>query len=476
MNRAGRVSLLLGIALLAACTAAADEQNFATTLAIVGATVIHPERELPAALEPDTTIVVAGNRIRAVGPSNSTPVPETAEVIDGRGKWVVPGLTDSHVHLAISANLYARPDIADFRGVVPFEQEVARHLARLPATFKVWLASGVTSVIDVGGPMKNFEIRGQARRSPEAPRVLVAGPLISTVARPELDVGDPPIIEVTTPEQVRAVVALELAHRPDFIKVWFIRQRGDDLAAIEPLVRAAGDAAHSAGVRFAVHATELETAKAALRAGADFLVHSVEDRPVDAEFLALARARGAIYCPTLFVMDGYGLALSNTWRATEAELRLADPQVLASMADLGKLPASKVPPWIVRMMHEGPRWGTQPQARANLRRVWDAGITVAMGTDAGNIGTLHGPSVFRELRMMVQAGLTPLEALRSATTNGAKAMGLEREVGTVAPGMVADLVIVDSDPLADIGNLSRVHRVVRNGRVFDPERLIESIR
>ena len=127
-------------------------------------------------------------------------------------------------------------------------------------------------------------------------------------------------------------------------------------------------------------------------------------------------------------------------------------------------------------MHEGPRWGTQPQARANLRRVWDAGITVAMGTDAGNIGTLHGPSVFRELRMMVQAGLTPLEALRSATTNGAKAMGLEREVGTVAPGMLADLVIVDSDPLADIGNLSRVHRVVRNGRVLDPERLIESIR
>src|SRR5258708_15803667 len=89
-------------------------------------------------------------------------------------------------------------------------------------------------------------------------------------------------------------------------------------------------------------------------------------------------------------------------------------------------------------------------ALQNLRRVWDAGIPVVMGTDAGNIGTLHGPSVFREMEIMTQAGLTPLQVLRSATSTGAKAMGMEREIGTLAPGKLADLVILDADPLADV--------------------------
>ena len=99
-----------------------------------------------------------------------------------------------------------------------------------------------------------------------------------------------------------------------------------------------------------------------------------------------------------------------------------------------------------------------------------------MGTDAGNIGTLHGPSIHREMQMMVDAGLTPLEVLRSATTNGAKALGLEGKVGAIKGGMLADLVILDADPLADIGNLARVHRTIKNGVMYEPEKLMESIR
>jgi imidazolonepropionase-like amidohydrolase len=112
-------------------------------------------------------------------------------------------------------------------------------------------------------------------------------------------------------------------------------------------------------------------------------------------------------------------------------------------------------------------------ALANLQKVWDAGIPVAMGTDAGNIGTLHGPSVFREMAIMVQSGLTTLEVLRSATTNGAKAMA--RDVGAVAPGKLADLLVLDADPLANIENLSKIHRVIKDGKVYSPDELIRSI-
>jgi imidazolonepropionase-like amidohydrolase len=220
---------------------------------------------------------------------------------------------------------------------MPYEREMKRNRERLPATFKVWLASGVTSVADVGGPFWNFDVREMARKSEAAPRVAVAGPLISMVDRVKLDLGDPPIVKIASPDEARALVRRELARKPDFIKVWFIHRIGDNLASQEAIVRATADAAHAAGVRLAVHATELVTAKSALKVGADILVHSVEDAVVDEEFIDLAKRNKAIYVPTLFVSSGYQLALSNTWMPTEAEKRLADPEILAAMHDIPRI-------------------------------------------------------------------------------------------------------------------------------------------
>ena len=150
-------------------------------------------------------------------------------------------------------------------------------------------------------------------------------------------------------------MARELARKPDYIKVWFIHRPSDDLAAQEAIVKAAGDAAHAAGVPLAVHATELVTAKAALRAGADYLVHSVDDAPVDDEFIALAKKNHAIYCPTLFVTNGYRYALSDTWKATEAEQRLADPQILATMDDLRQDSQGQDPERVPKLMANPPK-------------------------------------------------------------------------------------------------------------------------
>jgi predicted amidohydrolase YtcJ len=176
------------------------------------------------------------------------------------------------------------------------------------------------------------------------------------------------------------------------------------------------------------------------------------------------------------VLDGYGLALSNTWKPTADEARLADPQILAAMNDLARIPQDKIPPRVAKRMAD-PKPPEPPTiSLRNLRTVWDAGIPVAMGTDAGNIGTMHGPSVFREMVMMQSAGLTPLQVLRSATVNGARAFGREKDMGTIATGKLADLVILDADPTANTANLSRIHRVIKDGHVFDPEELMRSIR
>ncbi|HEY2968389.1 MAG TPA: amidohydrolase, partial [Casimicrobiaceae bacterium] len=153
-----------GSVALAGC-AAEERKPAEPSIAIVGATLVHPERDGAKALAPNSTIVITGNRIDAVGPSGTIAVPAGSTIIDGRGKWVAPGLVDAHVHFFQSGNLYTRPDAADFNAWMPYAKEVERNKARLPATFKVWLASGVTTVVDIGGPFWNFDMRDSAERT-----------------------------------------------------------------------------------------------------------------------------------------------------------------------------------------------------------------------------------------------------------------------------------------------------------------------
>jgi imidazolonepropionase-like amidohydrolase len=468
-------SRLLALILLFAAPLAIAATDPPVT-AITGATIVHPSKSDAAALERDATVILRGDRIEYAGSAAAAKVPDGATVIDGRGTFVIPGLVDSHVHFFQSGNLYTRPDVADFNAVVPYAEEVARNKARIDATFRVWLANGVTAVADVGGPFWNFDVRDLAHATPAAPRMVVAGPLISMVDRPQLDLGDSPIIRITSPDAARALVARELERDPDFIKVWFIHRPGDDLAAQEAIVEAAGDAARAAGKRRAVHATELVPAKAALRAGADLLVHSVFDAPVDDEFIALMKKNGALYCPTLFVMSGYALALSGQWEATPEEAQGADPEILAAMDDLDEIPPDKLPERVAKAMAAKKPVEPPAIAMANLKKLEDAGVPIVMGTDAGNIGTLHGPSIFREMRLMADAGLTPLQVLRSATFTAARTMGLEGRAGEVEAGRVADLVVLDANPLEDVGNLAKVHATIKAGEVYGPAALLESIR
>ena len=452
---------LFGLAAFATALLGAAPLAPAQGLAIVGATVV----DGTAAPIHDAVVLVQGDRITAVGPRARVGLPKGITIVDGRGKWVTPGLVDAHVHFFQSGGAYTRPDAVDLRRYRPYEKEIALLKEALPRTFARYLLCGITSVADVGGPFWNFEVRDRAGRTELAPRVAVAGPLVSTVDRPQLDLGDPPIIKVTSPDEARTLIRRELQRKPDLVKVWFIFRSGDDLAGGKAIVAATVDEARKGGVRTAVHATELETARAAVEVGADVLVHSVFDKPVDHAFVELLKRRGVVYTPTLFVPSGYDLVLSGRFTPTPAERRWADPDVLATFEEVKGYPELTARP------RRPPSAEAARTAAQNLQRLASAGVTIAAGTDAGNIGTLHGPSIFRELRLMADAGLTPAAVLAAATSGGARVMGREKDLGALAPGRLADLLILDRDPLADVGNLEAIHRVVKGGRVYTPEEL-----
>ncbi|HEY6005679.1 MAG TPA: amidohydrolase family protein [Anaeromyxobacter sp.] len=415
---------------------------------------------------PDAAVLVEGNRISRVGPASEVPVPAGAAVVGGPDKWIVPGLFDAHVHFFQSGGIYTRPDIVDLTGRVPYPKERAAIAATLDRTFARYLRSGVTSVVDMGGPLWNFEVRERASRTALAPRVSVAGPLLSSVSRPQMMIdGDGPILEVTTPERARAIVREQAARHPDLVKLWWVLPQNGTAADWLPVGKAAIDEAHALGIRVAVHATQLETARTAVQAGADVLVHSVDDAPLDDAFLALVRERHVPYITTLVVLEGYAEALGHHVHLSPAERAIADAAVVATVVDPPALPE--------RAATAAERMAARlPVALANAKRAEDAGVLVVAGSDAGNIGTFHGPAVLRELELYVQAGLTPAQALRAATLDAARAFGKERDLGSVEPGKLADLVVLDASPLADVGNLARIHAVVKDGAVHRPDEIL----
>ncbi len=436
--------------------------------ALVGATVIVRADAPPI---PNATILIEDGRIAAVGSAGDILLHPDTTVLDMTGKWIIPGLIDAHVHFFQSGGLYTRPDVIDLRAVRPYAVELAQIRASLPQTFARYLASGVTGVVDVGGPFWNFEVRDLARRAAVAPRVAVAGPLLATISPSQLASDDPAIVRIDSPDVARAEVRRQAARKPDLIKIWFIRTRDENLIAELAWIRAAIAEAHALDLRVAVHATELETARLAVEAGADVLVHSVESAPVDDAFLALLRERGIIYITTLGVYEGYWEVLGQHVRLTDIGARVGDPHVIASFAELADLPDDVKPAWLK------PR-PPPPISRIvldNLKRAQAAGVVIAAGTDAGNIGTLHGPALHREFELMAEAGLTPVQILAAATTGAARAMGRE-DLGAIEPGMRADMVILDADPLADMRNARRIYRVVKGGVVHDPAAILADLR
>jgi imidazolonepropionase-like amidohydrolase len=433
--------------------------------ALVGATLVDGTGAPPVA---DAVVILRGGKIDCAGTRAQCPPPAGIDQLDLRGLWITPGIVDAHVHFSQTGWADGRPDFIDVRDRYPYDKVEAGLRAHPERFLHADLCSGVTAVFDVGGYPWTWDLRARAAADPLAPRVAAVGPLLSTLDFWLNLPAERQFIYLGTPDDARAGVRYLAAHGSDAVKVWFIMAPGRDFDDMARAVMAAGEEARARKIPLIVHATGLKEATAALRAGASILVHSVGDLPVDQEFLRLARKNRTIYCPTLTVVDGYlklhQAAVEKKAPAVDDPNGCVDSETLAHIAESARLTVKGEDPAAAARSRE--RMETFARvAPANLKVVRDAGIPIAMGTDAGNPLTLHGPSVYAEMEAMQAAGMTPMEVLVASTRNGARALRRQEELGTIEKGKLADLLVVAADPTRDIKALRQLRYIVKGGVV-----------
>lgn len=358
----------------------------------------------------NATLLVRDGRVVAAGAAANVTIPTGAERIALDGRTVIPGLINAHGHV---------------NGV---------------ADLSTYAAYGVTTVYSLGGePEEVFAARAsQGTPTLARTRVFVAGPVLTP----------------TTPDEARAQVAAVAARGVDIVKIRVDDNLGTTTKMPADVSRTVIEEAHRRGLRVAVHIFYRDDAASLLAAGADFIAHSVRDAEIDAPLLASLRASGRCVSPTLMrEVSAFVYESTPPFFSDPLFLAHANREWMAQAND----PARQ----------EGVRRSVSAQrykaaldvASRNVKRLSDAGVPVAMGTDTGPVGRFQGYFELMELERMVQAGLTPQQALASATRVAAQCLQLDKELGTLEAGKWGDFVVLDADPLTDIANVRRIHSV-----------------
>jgi imidazolonepropionase-like amidohydrolase len=430
--------------------------------ALTGATLIDGRGGVAI---PNANVILRDGKIDCAGTAAQCPVPEGVDVTDVRGLWVMPGLIDAHVHFSQTGWADGRPDSLDMRATHPYDQTEAELKTDPERYGRSYVCSGVTAVYDVGGYAWTLRLHDRFEPNTLAPHVDAAGPLLSTLDH-WLNLPAERQFIVLNDASARDGVRYLASQGAHAVKVWYIVRPPDlTVEASAAAVAAAGDEARKHNIPLIVHATGLAEAKAALRAGATLLVHSVSDKPLDQEFLDLAKHNGTILIPTLIVSRGYvrmfRSAVEHTPVVIDDPNGCVDKSTLARIAETTSAPTTLTAEQLTRRDQRTAQ-GEQIAAQ-NLKALVAAGIPIATGTDAGNPLTLHGPAIYAEMESMQKAGMTPMQVLVSSTAVAARAMRRETEFGTVEKGKDADLVIVSADPSADVANVRKIRYVVRGG-------------
>lgn len=447
----------------------------ARPIALLGATILDGTGG-PAV--PKGVVILREDRIVCVGPSDQCEVPANAQIIDVSDKWVTPGLVDSHVHFSQTGWLDGRPDGLDATEKYPYSN-VAKSLRDEPEQFyRSYLCSGVTAVYDVGGHEWTLKLGARAENDAGAPHIRASGSLITNSPLDILNAeGFTTFLPMGTESEGRESVAKLDDWGSTAVKVLYIKPPVDQVEKLDRVFLAVAEEARSRNLDVIVHATTLREAMVAINVGAKLLVHGVLDEPVDEDFLRSAAESDVIYTPTLVVTPNWWRAIASVALATSNTAsdpnNCVDPETVRKIAE-----SATLAPYLPDDM-------TQEQAemflshipeyneflKNELLKVYEAGITIATGTDAGNPLTLHGASILEEMMMMQQAGIPASEILVMTTQNGARAMGRLEDFGTLASGKIADLLVLNADPTEDVSNFGKLAYVVRAGNVHSIDEL-----
>jgi imidazolonepropionase-like amidohydrolase len=398
----------------------------------------------------DMAVLIRGDRIAAIERAAGFNVPG-ARVLDLSGKLLMPGLVDMHNHLDRGESMPGPPIPGQSS-----ERDVRGNLKQM-------LGMGFTTVFSTSHAnvdLREFaELRRAAATDTALPRYFGVGRAISVAAG---HASQPRFASYLpgSPDEARANVREMQAAGVDAIKLIYADQAHTGrppVPMMQPeVMRAIIDEAHRVGLKAYVHAPGMRQAKEALRAGADGLVHSVTDAPLDDEFVTMMKKNGATYTTTLSLYTAFSDVAAWMRRLAAMDTRDRGPKDVYAKYQSPE-GAKAYHAFVGTFPPENLRY-----AKGNVRRALDAGLPVLAGTDTGVPGVLLGISSQMELVLLVEAGLTTAEALAAATITPARAIGRE-EQGTIERGKLADLLVLDADPLADIRNISRIHLVIKGG-------------
>ncbi len=371
----------------------------------------------------NATLVVTNGRVVAAGAGVA--VPAGAERVDLAGRFVMPGLINSHGHVGATKGLRAGPELYS-------RENVLSHLG-------LYARYGVTTVVSLGDDRdEGFRVRDEQETAAlDRTRLYVAGP----------------VVDATPPEAARAQVAALAERKVDWVKI-----RVDDTLGTTPkmapaVYQAVIDEALKRGLRVASHLFYLEDAQGLLKAGIDFIAHSVRDKPVDPGFVADLKKRGICLCPTLTrELSAFSYAEEPAFFGDPFFLKEADPSVVAELRTAERRERVRANPATARY-REALRTASQ-----NLKTLADGGVRIAFGTDTGPPARFQGYFEHEELRLMVEAGLTPKQALLAATSGSADCLAL-KSLGRLQPGAWADFLVMAKSPLDDIRNTKTLESV-----------------
>jgi len=439
-------------------------QSDSNVLAIVGANLVDVQKGV--SIE-DSVVLTAGDRITSVGRAGELAIPTGAKVIDARGKWLIPGLVDMHVH--VTSSLTAVPGF--------------------PALI-LYLANGVTTVRDTGGNITVLRLLRQDLQSGRqvGPRLFLAGMILD--GNPAVSPG-PHVIPVDSERRAESAVNFLADQGADFIKVY------NNIS--EPVLVTIIKAAHARGLTVTGHVPRSITTTHAVELGMDGLEHiritGRELLPLEEankiDFLTLGPRETLLWQrfeidsismnkvigtiaghrtfldPTL-VVDQETFKMTAEERSAEPNNRMLPKALLSRMMERD-LPESWLPPKDLRDVAAA---GFAKRLKF-VAMCYRAGVRLITGTDGPGLGpTLPGYGLHTEMELFQEAGIPPVDVLRAATMTAADALHAQQDLGGIVPGKFADMVILDADPLRDIANARRIYRIVKGGAVYDPRELI----